>query len=95
MKAAPVVGFPGFAVVVAANASPVGEADGAEGAGLIGTEYYNANQTLIETEQSSEIYFRKLFKMSAVCCDFASFWTICSDFITKKEDFKVKYFSLD
>ena len=49
MKAAPVVGFPGFAVVVAANASPVGEADGAEGAGLIGTEYYNANQTLIET----------------------------------------------
>ena len=58
MKAAPVAGgFPGFAVVVAANASPVGEADGAEGAGLIGTEYYNANQTLIETEQSSEKHF--------------------------------------
>ena len=59
MKAAPVVGFPGFAVVVAANASPVGEADGAEGAGLIGTDYYNANQTLIETEQVRNIWIRE------------------------------------
>ena len=59
MKAAPVAGFPGFAVVVAANASPIGEADGAEGAGLIGTEYYNANQTLIETEQVGNIWIRE------------------------------------
>ena len=59
MKAAPVVGFPGFAVVVAANASPVGEADGAEGAGLIGTDYYNTNQTLIETEQVRNIGIRE------------------------------------
>ena len=67
MKAAPVAGFPGFAVVVAANnASPVGEADGAEGAGLIGTDYYNANQTLIETEQVRNILFQKTIQNE--CC---------------------------